>query len=106
MRIPRFWHVGLIALTAALLLAMRADAQQCAPYETIQGALARDFAEQLHYTATMGEDNAIEIWTNPETGTFTLLVRPPKDPSQACLIASGRGWRESNRPKYIPGKGA
>jgi hypothetical protein len=94
----------IIAFASALLLALGAQAQECAPYEKVKDLLAGRYGEQLHYLGSFGEIGGMELWLNANTGTYSIVGRPAKNPEYGCLVMSGDGWRESKSPKHIPRK--
>lgn len=85
---------------AAIALAMSATAAaaECFPtpqvYEVIGGGQFQEYRMGAGMTPDM--QVWLELWVNPETGTFTMLATLPN--GQSCVIASGDGWQEFTAP--------
>lgn len=95
-----------LALTFALILVQTASAATCAKRDKVVAQLEGKYAEQLtagglHATDT--KTTLVEVWTSPETGTFTVLLTNPAGLS--CVVASGTDWfnqKPADRVKGVP----
>lgn len=79
------------AITAvALTLACPASAAAlCLPVGALYAALSTNYGEAITGAGTAGDD-AVMLFSNPETGTVTIaIVRPD---GVACVIAAGEDW--------------
>ena len=93
-------------LLAALLLATPAMAQDmpaCGSRTALTSMLAEDFGEVRRGSGLTYEDDApvaaVEVYANPETGTWTMLTALPT--GEACITAFGRNWSDAG-PKGRP----
>ena len=97
----RLFAAGLLfgmAATAPPALAMAA----CAARDTVVERLESIYSEALtagglqssRTTTTM-----VEVWTSPDSGTFTVIVTNPQGVS--CVVAAGTDWFQSV-PKTQP----
>ena len=82
-----------VALVAAFLLVPPSVAAQveCAPRATALAALAEGYGEQVIGGGIDSRGPLLEVFVNPETGTWTLLVTSPD--GRSCIAAEGDGWR-------------
>lgn len=81
-----------IVMAAGLLsLAGPAIAESnCAERDELVNRLSSDFAEQLTVGGLQRSEpveTVIEVWSSPETGTFTILLTNPDGTS--CIVAAG-----------------
>jgi hypothetical protein len=74
---------------AGLLLAAHAAhaAPQCAPREQVLPVLQQKYGETRHGIGLAGTSQVMEIFSNPETGTWTITATMPD--GVMCLVASG-----------------
>lgn len=84
-----------VALVAALFvvpaLAQVTVQMQCGDREKLIATLEGRYGEQK---VGIGLDNRgpiVEVFANPETGTWTALLTPPDAPL-SCILAAGEGW--------------
>ncbi len=95
-------------LTTALLFGMAATAppaaaQSCAPRDSIVEKLEGRYKESLTGAGLQGSAQAmIEIWTNPETGSFTVLLTDPGGLS--CIVSYGSDFYAVERPVQVEGE--
>lgn len=77
---------------AGLILASQAlhAAPQCARHDRVITVLADTYGETRSSIGLNGSDQVMEVFTNPETGSWTILITLPA--GDACLIASGTGY--------------
>ena len=64
--------------------------EQCAPRAKVHEYLAKQHNEKLHLILVADSGAVLELHKS-ETGTWTILVIKPDN--NACLVASGSGWR-------------
>lgn len=89
----------LLALTLCFLLySTSALAQQCMSYELFVSEIAKKYGEH-RYGAGTGERGLIELFANPKSGDFTIIIRP--EPSLACMIVAGEDWKFVIPPKPV-----
>lgn len=85
----RLMFVGLLFGLAATSTPLMAA--NCAMRDTVVHRLQHKYSEALsaggfqHNAQTM-----IEVWSSPETGTFTVIVTNSNGVS--CIVAAGTGW--------------
>lgn len=97
MRIPT-----LAALVAAFSFPAHAGETACGPREAIVAHLAEAFGEAPIFAgAHPTSPQTMELFLNPETGTFTVLVT---NPMTSCVTAAGVDGRAF--PPPVPGEGA
>lgn len=81
----------------ALVAASPASAQmQCGGYADAVAHLSSEYGESLAVRGMDGAGDVVEMFANPDTGTWTaLIVRPD---GTACMVAAG-GDFEYHKPK-------
>ena len=84
---------------AALALCVLPTAAQgqapCFPADRLARELARQSGE-VPAGAGMGAKSILQLYVNPQTGSFTVVRVLPPDGQRgpvACMIAAGTGWR-------------
>ena len=80
------WVNEMHAILAALVLTQQ---QPCGPTGIVEKQMADKFGESIVGAGFMGSDVLLTL-TNPETGTFTILVR--RQDGMTCLLMSGTGY--------------
>ncbi len=96
-------------LTAGLLLgvvgiATPAYAASCAKRDIVVKRLKALYSEQLTaggIQTTSTTQNYVEVWSSPDTGTFTVILTTPYGLS--CVVASGTDWQNLPRPNEPQG---
>lgn len=89
----------IMALIAALLLFLGAtyafaqQGPQCTATDKAYKVLYEEFKEVRLGLGLTPDGQLLEMWANPESGTWTLLVTNPAGVS--CIVASGAGWQSS-----------
>lgn len=105
--LPALWVLlGVVALLAigAMLAPVRSQERNsipvaCIPTEQVRAALGNIGEHVMARGATVA--NAIvELWANPRTRTFTVIVRLPGGAS--CMVISGDGLEQGEMPKDDP----
>ena len=94
-------------LTAGLLFGMAATAPpafaaNCAPRDVIVTRLSDKYSESLTgggLQAVRGTKALVEVWTSPETGTFTVILTTPEGVS--CIVAAGSDWVQHSAPLKV-----
>lgn len=71
----------------------------CLARENLVETLEGRYKESL-FGIGISNGNLMELWTSPETGTFTVVLSAPNGIS--CALASGKGWEEA--PESTPGE--
>ena len=59
----------------------------CTPTADLERKLLKDYGEMPSMAALMMGDKPLVIYTNPETGTFTITFRTPNKLS--CILSGG-----------------
>lgn len=79
-----------LSFLSALAMASPAVAQvQCVPDDKVEAAL-KDQHGELRLFEGMAENGAtVQLYWNPKTGTWTLVMLPANMPGAACLVVSG-----------------
>lgn len=83
----------------ALLLAQAAPQQNCAPTGMIERRIFDQYGESI-VGAGVTAGGILFTLANPETGTFTVLLRRPD--GQTCVMIGGTGFTTAEPDK--PGK--
>jgi hypothetical protein len=97
--------IAIIALVSLVVfLTKNAYAQSpsqppCAPRDVIEKRIHTEYGE-TPIGAGVVDGGTVYITNNPETGSFTILVRRPG--GLTCLVMSGEGWASTDPEK--PGK--
>jgi len=71
----------------AVVFAVPATAQQCAPRDDMIAALARVYGEVRVSQALDHNNFLIEVFANPVSGSWTAVLTTPD--MQACIAAAG-----------------
>lgn len=79
--------------SAFAFVAPVAQAATCADRSQVVGALADRFGETLLGNAVSNSGEVLEIYSNTDSDTWTILVTLP-DRGLSCLVASGTGQRQ------------
>lgn len=78
-----------LALTA-ILAASPAVAQECIPTIDAYLSLSQNYGEQRLTTAVLPDGRIIEMWGNPDTETWSMMITLPEGIS--CGVGSGVGF--------------
>ena len=62
----------------------------CGPRDALVAKLGQRYAEVFKGGGFQPPDKVFEIWTSPETGTWTLLITLANKTS--CIVAGGTNW--------------
>ena len=90
-------------IAGLMLLAMPAAAQSaCLSSEKAAKTLKEKYGESLYAVAVRGNGFLLEIWTNPETGTFSI-VSPSGSGARRCFLDSGENFTPVERGAPVPG---
>ncbi|MDZ7906223.1 MAG: hypothetical protein U5N55_10935, partial [Cypionkella sp.] len=82
-------------------VAQTPPAQQCGPREAVLMALAERYGEGRRAIGLAGTAHVMEMFTNAETGTWTITATTAQ--GMMCLIASGTGYEAVD--EAAPAKG-
>lgn len=63
----------------------------CANSKVLREWLATKHGEVVGYTAINSNGRQLEIYVNPETGTWSAVVNYP--PNMSCITGYGTGWK-------------
>ena len=75
----------MIELAAALLI----QAQPCGPTGIVEKRIAKEYGESI-VGAGITPGGILFTLTNPDTGTFTILLRRPD--GMTCVLMGGTGY--------------
>jgi hypothetical protein len=84
------------AILAALLLAQQSP---CGPTGQVEARIAAEYGESI-IGAGIVAGGILFTLANPETGTFSILLRRPD--GQTCVLMGGTGWASQDATK--PGR--
>lgn len=81
-----------------------ADAANCGPREAVIEKLKSKYAE--HFIAgglrkTRTTQAIVEIWSSPDSGTFTVLLTAPN--GVTCIVAAGTDFFEGTNASAVEG---
>ena len=87
------------ALVALALIATPAAAQQatCGSADKVADYLAKKYGEVPEQAGVGGGGGLVVVFSNSQTGTFTIIVRTPD--GKACALAAGEGWQRTSKPE-------
>ena len=92
---------ALIFGAASLAPPMAHAVPSCAPRPAIVEKLAGQYSEGLVGGGLQNQKELLEVWSSPETGSFTILVTNANGVS--CIVAAGRNWHgKMPDPKSAP----
>ena len=91
-----------LTLGAALSSAVPARGEQtvCDLRHKVVEHLASKYGEAVSAWGVSSAGALVEVFENPETGTWTITVTAPGGP--ACLVGAGDGWRNNAAPAPPP----
>lgn len=83
-------------ITAAILAATPAAAQQCGPVDVVRVGIAAGHGQTLDGIGWTAGGAAMEVWTDRARGDFTVLIVSAD--GVACVMARGAGWTVDRTP--------
>ena len=83
----------LLLAFGAVMTSLPAYAQSCGARGDVVAKLQSSFQEQLTGGGLHGQTAVVEVWTSPETGTFTVISTDTAGVS--CVLATGTNWQDS-----------
>lgn len=86
--IPAALVLGIATMSTA------AEAQQrgpCLPRDVLIATLEDRFSETLVGGGLRNAQQLVEVWSSPETGSFTVFITHPNGVS--CVMATGQNWQ-------------
>ena len=98
------WRMVIAAMAAMSAAFVPASAQvgACGDGAGLIGHLEKEWGEDIAALALEDRGGLVQILTNPETGTWSLLVTQPS--GLTCLMMSGQAW-EAIEPPSSTGSG-
>ncbi|AJE48254.1 hypothetical protein [Celeribacter indicus] len=98
-----------LALPALVVFAAAGAAQAvspiaevvCGPREEIAAKLGRQFGAVRTGSGLRGPEAVLEIWTNPQSGEWTLVQAYVE--GRSCILAMGEAW-ETVTPEAAAGE--
>ncbi|MFK7878874.1 hypothetical protein [Roseobacter sp.] len=100
-----FKKLTLACLTVGMAgISPPAEAANCGPRQAVIDGLKKKYAE--HFIAgglqkSRSAQSFMEIWSSPESGTFTVLVTAPNGVS--CIVAAGTDFFEGPQEPDVEG---
>jgi len=93
---------ALLAAGAALAFSGPARGEQtvCDLRHKVVEHLASKYGEAVSAWGVSSAGALVEVFENPETGTWTITVTAPG--GTACLVGAGDGWRHKTAPVPPP----
>ena len=95
---------SLLAIVAAVVMlgATPTSAQTvCGDRSKMVGYLDRDYQESRSGLGLASNGAVVELYT-AKTGTWTMLMTAPD--GRTCVMGSGEGWEQTQRPKPVAGE--
>lgn len=91
-------------ILALFLMATSANAQasNCASRAHIVERLASKYGETRQSIGLGANNQAVELFASPDTGTWTIVVTNANGVS--CLVASGTAWEATRTPSAPMGQ--
>ena len=62
--------------------------------------LQQKYGETAHSIALSNAGGVLEVFTNPETGSWTILITNPGRPT--CVAGAGKGWEDAAKGSQDP----
>lgn len=91
----RLVSTAVIFGTAALappVFAQQASAPSCVTRDALVETLMHNYGEDLLGRGLQTPQQLLEVWSSPDTGSFTIFVTNPD--GHACVVATGKNWIE------------
>lgn len=86
----RLFSTAVVFGAAALAPPVAAQPAQCLPRDILIERLEAQYSEQLTGGGLQNAARLLEIWSSPQTGSFTVFVTQAN--GLACVIATGQDW--------------
>lgn len=80
----------------ALVTPARAQSPACTDRATVLEQLADRWGEAVTVQALSAAGSLVEMWANPDTGTWTLTITGPE--GATCLVGHGSDYTPINTP--------
>lgn len=71
----------------------------CASRDSLIEGLAKKYGEERVAGGLQSADQMVEVFSSPETGSFTILLTHPN--GQSCVVSSGKSWN-TFEPTEVP----
>ncbi|MFV2035086.1 MAG: hypothetical protein ACC631_08265 [Halocynthiibacter sp.] len=92
---------GAAALAPPALTPANAQSRTtCLNRDALTETLTTRYSESLTGGGLQNANQLIEIWSSPETGSFTVFITRPD--GTACVVATGESW-QSMTPIVVGG---
>ena len=82
------------AIAVSLAVSPAYAQANCAPREAIIDRLKTMYGESLAAGGLQSAAQMIEVWTAPETGSWTILMT--RADGKACVMATGTNWHQQS----------
>lgn len=80
-------RLAVVVAAAVVLATTGAEAARCRPRADVVADLAKRYGEQATWIGLSTAGHVVEVWANPETGTWTILTTAPAGPT--CIQGAG-----------------
>ncbi|MEQ8394062.1 hypothetical protein [Thalassobaculum sp.] len=84
------------AMILSVLMGVQPAAAQapsvCAPQDKLSAKLGSQYGEAVSAEGVDGNGNLVQVYSSPDTGSWTIAVTLPGGPS--CIVSSGEGWSD------------
>lgn len=89
-----------LLLSTLVCLGTQSQAQQaCFSHDQVVTRLADGYGEHLESYGVTPDGVLVEIYANPDTGTWTITIT--RAGSFTCLVSSGEGWVKINNDTQL-----
>ena len=84
------------ALAAAAAAPAQAQSRNCGPHGAVTAHLAERFSESRQMIGLGANNQIVEVYASPESGSWTILVSRPD--GLACIVAAGENFEMTQDP--------
>ena len=96
----KFITLAVIAFTGFAVTIPAYAQNQCDKRDSILEMLSNRYSEKTQAIGVTNKGGLIEVLTNKDGGTWTIIVTTPHGIS--CLVAAGEGWRQLEKAELDP----
>ncbi len=104
-RLPLVFLVSGLVLGAPSPASARSPIAEmlCSPRSALEHRLAMQFRAQRTAVGIRDADSVLEVWTEPATGDWTMIVTYASGTS--CIVAMGSAWEMRGEPPDLTDAG-
>lgn len=70
-----------------------AQGTKCMPRGVLVADLSQNYNEHLEGGGMQNPQQLLEVWTNPENGSFTVFIT--RADGMSCIMATGKHWNSN-----------